>query len=90
MKQETHAACVAFVGLDWADAKHDVCLPAAGSAQREHFILEHTPEAIEAWVGSLRQRFAGKPIAICLALNKGPIVFALRTDDFRVLFPSIH
>src|SRR5499426_3389855 len=87
MKQETHEAFVAFVGLDWADAKHDVCLQVAGSAKREHFILEHTPEAIEAWVGSLRQRFAGKPIAICLELNKGPIVFALRKYDFLVLFP---
>ena len=55
--------------------------------QREHLILAHTPEAIEAWVGSLRQRFAGKPIAICLELNKGPIVSALRTYDFLVLFP---
>jgi len=87
MKQETHEEFAAFVGLDWADAKHDVCLQAAGSATREHLILKHTPEAIEAWVGSLRQRFAGKPIAICLELNKGPIVCALRKYDFLVLFP---
>jgi transposase len=38
-------------------------------------------------VGSLRQRFAGKSIAICLERNKGPIVCALRTDDFLVLLP---
>ena len=87
MKEETHQAFAAFVGLDWADAKHDVCLQAAGTAQREHFSLAHTPEAIEAWVSSLRQRFAGKPIALCLELNKGPIVSALRTYDFLVLFP---
>jgi transposase len=87
MKQETHEVFAAFVGLDWADAKHDVCLQAAGTAQREHCSLEHTPEAIEAWVSSLRQRFAGKPIAVCLELNKGPIVSALRKYDFLVLFP---
>jgi transposase len=87
MKQETHDEFAAFIGLDWADAKHDVCLQAAGPATREHLILEHTPEAIEAWVGSLRQRFAGKPIAICLELNKGPIVCALRKYDVLVLFP---
>jgi transposase len=87
MKQETHEEFAAFVGLDWADATHAVCLQAAGSATREHLILEHTPEAIAAWVGSLRQRFAGQPIAIGLELNKGPIVCALRTDDFLVLFP---
>ena len=87
MKEETHAACAAFVGLDWADATHAVCLQAAGTAQREHCSLAHTPEAMEAWVSSLRQRFAGTPIAICLELNTGPIVSALRTDDFLVLFP---
>jgi hypothetical protein len=35
----------------------------------------------------LRTRFHGQPIAICLELNKGPIVSALRKYDFLVLFP---
>jgi transposase len=87
MKQEAHEAFAAFIGLDWADAKHDVCLQAAGSEHQEHFSLEHTPEAIDAWVGSLHKRFEGKPIAICLELNKGPIVFALRKYPCFVLFP---
>jgi transposase len=87
MKQEAHEAFAAFIGLDWADAKHDGCLQAAGSEHREHFSLEHTPEAIDAWVGSLHKRFEGKPIAICLELNKGPIVFALRKYPCFVLFP---
>ncbi len=77
----------AFVGIDWADAKHDVCLQAAGSETREFSILVHTPETIDEWVSTLRQRFKGQPIAICLELNKGPIVYALRKYDFLVLFP---
>ena len=52
-------AFVAFVGIDWADAKHDVCLQAAGATKREGLPLEHTPEAIEAWVSTLRTRFNG-------------------------------
>ena len=87
MKQEAYEEFAAFIDLDWADAKHDVCLQAAGSEHREHFSLEHTPEAIDAGVGSLHKRFEGKPIAICLELNKGPIVFALRTYPCFVLFP---
>jgi transposase len=87
MTQVSHAAFAAFVGLDWADAKHDVCLQTAGSATREYFQLEHTPEAIDAWVTTLRTRFNGQPVAICLELNKGPIVSALRKYDFLVLFP---
>ena len=87
MQQETHAACAAFVGLDWADATHAVCFQAADSAKRAPCILAHTPEAIEAWVCTLRQRFAGTPLALCRELHTGPIVFALRTEDCLVLFP---
>ena len=78
---------VAFIGIDWADAKHDLCLQARGRGKRESSTLEHTPEAIEAWAGALRQRFGGKPVAVCLELNKGPLVHALSKYDFLVLFP---
>jgi hypothetical protein len=86
----THAALeafAAFVGIDWADAQHDVCLQTADSTKRAYFQLEHTPEAIDAWVTTLRTRFTGQPVAMCLELNKGPLVSALRTYDFLVLFP---
>jgi transposase len=87
MTHVSHEALAAFVGIDWADAKHDVCLQTAGSAKRACFQLEHTPEAINAWVTTLRTRFNGPPVAICLELHKGPIVSALRQYDFLVLFP---
>src|SRR5215510_6378121 len=77
----------AYMGLDWAHAKHDICLQAASSHQRERTVLEHRPEVIEAWATALLQRFAGGPIAIALELNKGPIVEALRKYDGLVLFP---
>ncbi len=56
LKQKPQFA--AFVGIDWADQKHVWCLQAAGSQRRESGELEHTPEAVEAWVGQLCQRFA--------------------------------
>jgi transposase len=87
MNQVAYQAFAAFVGLDWADAKHDGCLQAAGSTKRECFRLAHTPEAIDAWVSMLRLRFNGQPVAICLELDKGPLVSALRQYDFLVLFP---
>jgi transposase len=77
----------AFVGLDWADTSHAVCLQAAGSDTRESSVLAHTPEAISAWAGTLRHRFGGQPIAVCLELTKGPLVSALSAHDFLVLFP---
>ena len=87
MKPQAPEAFAAFVGLDWADAKHDICLQVAGSARREFLRLEHRPEVIDAWGCTLRTRFNGQPIAICLELNKGPLVSALQNYDFLVLFP---
>src|ERR671936_1310906 len=87
MTQPSHDTFAAFIGIDWADAKHEGCLQAAGTAKRECFQLEHTPEAIDAWGTTLRTRFHGQPIAVCLELNKGPLVSALRKYDFLVLFP---
>jgi transposase len=87
MKPQALEAFAAFIGLDWADAKHDICLQAAGSDRREFLVLEHSPEAIDAWVQTLRTRFHGQPVAVCLELNQGPIVSALRQYDFLVLFP---
>jgi transposase len=77
----------AFVGIDWADTSHAVCLQVAGSDTRESSVLAHTPEAIGAWAHMLRHRFGGRPIAVCLELTKGPLVSALCAHDFLVLFP---
>jgi transposase len=87
MKPQALEAFAAFVGLDWADAKHDICLQVAGSTRREFLHLEHRPEVIDAWVQSLRTRFNGQPVAVCLELNKGPMVSALQPYDVLVLFP---
>jgi hypothetical protein len=79
-------AFTAFVGIDWADTKHDICAQAAGSKRRELTCIAHDPEIIESWACSLRERFGGH-IAIALELTKGPIVYALQKYDFIVLFP---
>src|SRR6516162_1342171 len=86
MTNGTRQEFAAFIGLDWADAQHDVCLQVAGSDKREGKTLAHRPEVIEAWVTDVRQRFEGQPIAIALERNKGPIVEALRQYDGLVLF----
>ena len=48
----------AFIGLDWADTKHDICLQAAGCETREASVLAHKPESIDEWARDLRQRGA--------------------------------
>jgi transposase len=77
----------AHIGLDWSDGKHDVCLQSAGGGSREADQIEHSPEAIDEWARALRVRFGGRPVAMVLELQKGPIVYALRKYDFIVLFP---
>lgn len=86
MNASTLTAYAAFVGIDWAARKHDVCLQPAGSDQRAFSLLPHRPERIAQWAQGLRQRFEGRPIAVCLELSTGPLVYALQPYDFLVLF----
>src|SRR5271167_4513262 len=69
----TDQAFTAFVGIDWADTEHDICVQATGVKRREFTCIAHEPGIIESWVCSLRERF-GDPIAVALELTKGPIV----------------
>jgi transposase len=87
MKPPADSEFAAFIGIDWADAKHDLCLQTTDSEEREFVVLPHRADAIEAWACSLRQRFAGRPVALCLEIAKGPLVYALQKYDFLVLFP---
>jgi transposase len=77
----------AFVGIDWADQKHVWCLQAVDSEKRESGELEHTPEAVEAWVGQLCQRFSNRPIAVGLEQSRGALVFMLTKYEPLHLFP---
>jgi hypothetical protein len=47
--QEEASEFAAFVGIDWADRKHDVCLQVPGTATPEASVLEHRPTVIDAW-----------------------------------------
>ena len=86
MNQLTDTVYTAYVGIDWADAKHDICVQVAGSEGREFDRMVHKPERIEAWARAMVQRFGG-PIAVAIELTKGPIVTALEKYDFFVIFP---
>src|SRR5690348_14264057 len=77
----------ALVGIDWADQKHVWCLQAADSEKRESGELEHTPEAVEVWVGQLCQRFSNRPIAVAVEQSRGALVFMLSKYEPLHLFP---
>jgi len=76
----------AFIGIDWADTKHDICIQSANSNEREFDVIPHKVELIDEWVHTLCKRF-GSPMAIAVELSKGPIVYALQKHDCFVIFP---
>jgi len=78
---------VAWIGLDWADETHAVCLQATGSADLESSALKQTPEALQLWVAGLRCRFPQGKVAIALEQSRGALFYALMTQDFLQLYP---
>lgn len=75
----------AFVGIDWADAEHAVCLLEEETV--EHTMVPQEAAALDAWVAGLRQRFGGRPVAVCLEQSRGALLYALLKYDGLVLFP---
>ena len=75
-----------YVGIDWANSKHDVCVQQANSDAREFDVIQHRAEDIDTWVKDLHRRYGGD-IAVAVELSKGPIVSALQKYDFVVIFP---
>src|SRR5947208_3097214 len=78
---------VAWVGLDWADQRHEIRLQAAGSPRLESFSVEQKPEAFQAWVAELRARFPQGRIALALEHSRGAVIYALMNYDFFLLYP---
>src|SRR5439155_21430782 len=77
----------AFIGMDWADQKHDVCLWACDSGKSESFLINQRPESLGEWMSGLRERFRGRRVAICLEQSRGPLIHALMGYEFVVLYP---
>jgi hypothetical protein len=78
---------VAWVGLDWADQKHDICFQASGSADIKHTVVEHQPEALHSWVADLRRQFPQGAVAIALEHSRGSLFYALMSYEFLRLYP---
>ena len=82
-------AVAAYIGIDWADQKHDVVLRSASQPNKvEHRIIEHKLEALMEWVGQLQQRFGGQgKILVCLEQSRGALIYHLMGYEFFELYP---
>ena len=76
----------AFVGIDWANDKHDLCIQDPLTGKREFAVIKHDVNEIDKWIKGLHKKF-GSPIAIAVELTKGPIVYALQRHEFVVIVP---
>lgn len=78
---------VAFVGLDWADQKHDVWLCDAETQATKHQVIKQSPEGISGWVSELRQQYPNGRIAVGLEQSRGALIYGLMEYPFLVLYP---
>lgn len=77
----------AYVGLDWADQHHLICLQARDSTKTESHQLDQKPDALHHWLAQLRLRFAGRKVGIAIEQSRGAVMHALMMYDFLVLYP---
>lgn len=77
----------AYIGLDWADEKHAVCLRVAATNETRTFSVEQKPEKLHEWVASLRAEFDGRTVGIAIEKSRGGVIYALMGYDFLILYP---
>ena len=82
---EAEPEFAALVAIDWADKKHYWSLSAGGKLERG--ALDNTPEAVEAWMVGLHQRFGGRPVAVALEQRKGALIVMLGKYQHIYLYP---
>ncbi len=87
MKAHGEHPYAATIGIDWSNAKHDICLRVQGRDQLEYSQIPHTVEAVNEWARELRSRFGGQSVAVALELAKGPLVYLLEQHPQLVIFP---
>jgi transposase len=75
-----------YVGIDWANDKHDLCIQQANSDTRKFKIIKHSAQTINDWIISLHKQYKGQ-IAIAVELSKGPVVYALQKYKFITIYP---
>src|SRR5262245_35524293 len=76
----------AWIGIDWADEKHDVSLYDVTSGEQEAVVIRQTPEALQGWLGQLRSRYEGEFVAVVLEQGRGGLLNALMGCEFLVLY----
>ena len=65
-----------FIGIDWADQAHAICLIDPQRPTPQHGSLDQKPEAIAAWAKALQQKYAGRELCLIIETSKGALISA--------------
>jgi len=79
--------CAAWVGIDWADENHAVCIRPAEGGPDESLCVTNTAAELHQWVRTLQRRFDDRPVAVCFEKTRNLLVNVLVQYDFIVLYP---
>ncbi len=80
----------AFVGIDWADQKHDVVLRSVGDpAKVEHQVIKNEINALNDWIAQMQERFGAKgKVLVCLEQSRGALIYHLMAYELFELYRS--
>ena len=81
------ANVVAWIGIDWADQRHEICEYRVETDEKRIYSVEHGSESLQDWISELRQRYAGQHVAVVLEQSRGGVVYALMNVEFVRLYP---
>ena len=84
--QEEVSEFAAFIGIDWADRKHDICSASPGRRPPSSSRSSSTAPG-SSRSGPAARALRRRDIAVGLELLHGPIVSALLEHDIFVIFP---
>jgi transposase len=76
----------AWIGVDWADEKHDVSLYDVATGEQETRVIRQSAEGLQEWLGQLRSRYADGYVAVVLEQGRGALLNVLMGCEFLVLY----
>ncbi|ESA37888.1 transposase [Leptolyngbya sp. Heron Island J] len=84
---QSPTAYAAYIGIDWADRKHDIALYDCQNGTWEHCTIQSKPQSIADWVNRLRKTYGGSKLLVGLEQKRGPLLYALCQYENLVLVP---
>ena len=63
-----------YIGWDWADKKHDVCLRLPGQKSGDHKIIDNTPEAVHGFLKDIHTQFPRQQIVLAIESSRSALL----------------